>query len=203
MPKESRSGILRSWRIGAAVGVVFSVLMVLASGFMIETTNTDTFCVSCHIMNPFRTSWTSSVHGGHNPEGFAAQCVDCHLPHGNFVEYLTVKAITGTSDVIHNITIDGAAHDWEGSAERNRKKFTFDSACRSCHEDLTPPGIPHGGLIAHRAYLRGATSRMCVDCHPHVGHDEMIDHVEEYFAREASSPISIADAGAPGETKVQ
>ena len=75
--------------VGIVMGVLLAVITVLASGFMIETTNTDTFCVSCHVMEPFRDAWAVSVHDGDNPQGFAAQCVDCHLPHGNFVEYLT------------------------------------------------------------------------------------------------------------------
>ena len=79
----------KGWLFGAIIGVVLTMVTVLASGFMIETTNTDAFCVSCHIMTPFRTAWQASVHGGQNPQGFAAQCVDCHLPHGNFFEFLS------------------------------------------------------------------------------------------------------------------
>lgn len=169
--------------VGIAVGVLFAVLMVLASGFMVEVTNTDSFCVSCHVMTPFRTSWRVSVHGGRNPQGFAAQCVDCHLPHGNFVEYLTAKAITGTGDVIQNIYIDPETFDWMGNAEERRTKFTYDSACRHCHMDLTPPGLPSGGLIAHRSYLRGTANRKCADCHPHVGHDALQEMTEAYFQK--------------------
>ena len=44
----------KGWWFGAGIGVVLTIMMVLASGFMIETTNTDTFCVSCHVMTPFR-----------------------------------------------------------------------------------------------------------------------------------------------------
>jgi len=97
---SGKFGLLKIWLFGAVFGVVGAVVVVLASGFMVETTNTDEFCASCHVMEPFRTAWKASVHGGKNPQGFAAQCVDCHLPHGNFVEYLVTKAITGTGDVI-------------------------------------------------------------------------------------------------------
>jgi len=173
----------KGWWFGAGIGVVLTIMMVLASGFMINTTNTDTFCVSCHIMTPFRTSWQDSVHGGQNPQGFAAQCVDCHLPHGNFFEFLTVKAITGTNDIIHNFYIDPATYDWAAAAEKNRLKFTFDSACRRCHHVLTPPGIPRGGFLAHRTYLRGETTKRCADCHPRVGHKNMIEEANKYFKK--------------------
>ena len=168
---------------GILLGGVFTVGLVLASGFMVETTNTDQFCISCHEMTPFQQAWKNSVHGGQNPQGFAAQCVDCHLPHGNFVEYLTTKAITGTGDVIAHIGFDAKAFDWKANTENNRAHFTFDSACLHCHHELTPPGLPSGGLIAHRAYLRGEAKRMCTDCHPHVGHKDMLQTAEEFFQK--------------------
>lgn len=169
--------------IGLGMGGLLTIALVLASGFMVETTNTDTFCVSCHAMTPFRTAWKNSVHGGRNPQGFAAQCVDCHLPHGNFLQYLVAKAITGTHDVIVNFSIDPVTHDWKGNAEKNRGEFTFDSACRKCHHDLTPKGIGHGGLRAHRTYLLGEVDRSCTDCHPHVGHHDIWEEVDRYFQR--------------------
>lgn len=82
----------RTWWVGLGVGVLLTILMILASGFMIETTNNDTFCASCHVMKPFRTSWQEDRHGGNNPKGFAAQCVDCHLPHGNFFSFFWSRA---------------------------------------------------------------------------------------------------------------
>ena len=179
-----KSGLRKMWILGAVFGVVGAMVVVLASGFMVETTNTDDFCVSCHVMEPFRTSWKASVHGGKNPQGFTAQCVDCHLPHGNFVDYLVTKAITGTSDIIHNLTIDGKSFDWAANTEANRLKFTFDSACHRCHHNLTPPGISKGGLLAHRAYLRGEAKKMCAECHMHVGHKGMLQAVKNFYASE-------------------
>jgi len=180
-----KSGDRKGWWLGVVVGIVLTTITVLASGFMIETTNTDTFCVSCHIMTPFRTSWTQSVHGGQNPQGFAAQCVDCHLPHGNFVEYVTAKAVTGTGDVIQNMILDLKEFDWMENAEKHRVKFTYDSACRRCHHRLdAAPGMPRGGFLAHRAYLRGDTAKKCVECHPHVGHKNLAEMVARYFDRQ-------------------
>lgn len=173
----------KGWWFGVLVGIVLTVVTVLASGFMIETTNTDTFCITCHMMTPFRASWQEAVHGGQNRQGFAAQCVDCHLPHGNFFEFFMVKGMTGTGDMIQNLYIDGAEFDWAANAEQRRLKFTFDSACRHCHHVLTPPGMPSGGFIAHRAYLRGDTTRRCAECHPRVGHKDMIDMAERFFKK--------------------
>ncbi|MEN8141461.1 MAG: NapC/NirT family cytochrome c [Thermodesulfobacteriota bacterium] len=183
LKSEPARGKKALW-VGLFMGVLLALVTVLASGFMVETTNTDTFCVSCHAMTPFRASWKESVHGGQNPQGFAAQCVDCHLPHGNFVEYLTTKAITGTGDVIHNIGFNPEEFDWAANAEENRLDFTFDSACRHCHVNLTPPGIKRGGLIAHREYLTGKIKKQCVECHSHVGHKDMVETATTFFKRQ-------------------
>ena len=182
--EPQRSGKKQALLIGLSMGVVLTIVTVLASGFMVETTNTDTFCITCHAMVPFRASWQESVHGGQNPQGFAAQCVDCHLPHGDFVEYLTTKAITGTGDVARNLTFKPGDFDWGANAENNRLKFTFDTACRHCHHNLTPPGMKPGGFIAHRAYLRGETNKMCAECHPHVGHKDMIEVADRFFKQD-------------------
>ena len=178
-----KSGKRTGWLVGLGIGIVLMAVIVLASGFMIETTNTDTFCVSCHIMTPFRTAWKNAVHGGQNPQGFTAQCVDCHLPHGNFMEYVIAKGVTGTSDVIHNLYIDPYTYDWAGAAGKNRLKYTYDNACRRCHHVLTPPGMSPGGFIAHRTYLRKETTKRCVECHPHVGHKEMLKEIDIYFKK--------------------
>jgi len=188
--ETKRSGNKKGWIFGLGIGVFLTILVVLASGFMIETTNTDTFCVSCHAMNPFRDAWTQSVHGGRNPQGFRAQCVDCHLPHGNFVEYVTAKAITGTGDVVQNIILDVNEFDWMGNSEKRRLKFTYDSACRRCHQQLdAAPGMPRGGFLAHRAYLRGDTTKKCAECHPHVGHKNMAEMVDRYFSRQRQNSL--------------
>lgn len=169
------------WLVGVASGIILTIMLVLASGFMIDTTNKDVFCASCHIMEPFQESWKNAVHGGKNPQGFAAQCVDCHLPHGNFLEYIVMKGITGTNDVIKNFYIDGAEVDWRANAEENRLDFTFESACRHCHHVLTPPGLSSGGFIAHRSYLRGSANKTCAECHPHVGHKDMVETANRFF----------------------
>jgi len=109
--------------------------------------------------------------------------VDCHLPHGNFVEYFVTKAKTGTGDVIQNLYIDPYKYDWIGTAEKNRLKFTFDNACRHCHHVLLPKRLSPGGFIAHRAYLRGEVKKRCTQCHPHVGHKDMAIHVNKYFRK--------------------
>jgi cytochrome c nitrite reductase small subunit len=180
--KKHTSGMKKTLGLGVLGGVILTLILVLASGFMVEATNTDRFCVTCHAMKPFRTAWENSVHGGNNPRGVAAQCVDCHLPHGNFVEYIVAKGYTGSRDVYMNLTIDTALHDWAGRT-KFRREFTYDNACRQCHLDLQPKGMKVSGILAHAQYLNGSVDKHCVDCHEHVGHKDMLSEANEYFLK--------------------
>lgn len=167
---------------GVLVGALLTVAVILASGFMIQTTNTDEFCVTCHVMKPFRTAWKKETHGGSNPKGLEAQCVDCHLPHGNFVEYISAKAYTGTRDIIMNMIIDPNTYDWAGRL-KHRRDFTYDNACRKCHVNLEPYGMRTSGILAHRQYLIGDLDKRCVDCHEHVGHKNTVTEINNYFKK--------------------
>ncbi|NDV18447.1 acetyl-CoA carboxyl transferase [Pseudodesulfovibrio sp. JC047] len=172
----------KRWWPGILVGVFLTAVCVLASGFMIEVTNTDSFCVTCHVMQPFRTAWTNAPHGGANEKGVVAQCVDCHLPHGDFVEYVSAKAYTGTRDILLNMTIDPENYAWIERL-RSRREFTYDNACRRCHQNLTPTGMKTSGILAHRQYLLGTLDKHCVDCHEHVGHKNMITEIKTFYGK--------------------
>ena len=177
---DSKKRFSRNLLPGVLVGVLLSVGVVLASGYMLQVTNTDEFCVTCHAMKPFRVAWKNETHGGSNSKGLEAQCVDCHLPHGGFVEYVAAKAYTGTRDVIMNMIIDPYTYDWAGHAN-NRREFTYDNACRKCHVNLEPKGMRTSGILAHRQYLIGDLDKRCVDCHEHVGHKNMVTEINNYF----------------------
>jgi len=163
-------------------GFILAIGATLASGYMIAATNKDSFCVSCHVMKPFRTTWTKSKHGRSNPKGLTAQCTDCHLPHDNLITYVTTKAYTGARDIVNNFIIDPFEYDWIGRTEA-RREFTYDASCRSCHQNLTPQGMRTAGLLAHRQYLLGDLDKRCVDCHQHVGHKDLKTEVHSYFGQ--------------------
>lgn len=181
--KPRRSRWKSPWLWGGFVGAVGILVVVLASGYMVDLTNTDKFCGSCHMMEPFKASWQASVHGGMNAQGFAAQCVDCHLPHGSFFTYLTTKARTGIYDAVQSVRIDAAEFDWKGNAENNRLNFTFDNACHRCHANLLAPGMKRGGFLAHRDYIKGFTQKRCTECHPNVGHKDTWEFVAAHYEK--------------------
>ena len=44
--------------------------------------------------------------------------------------------------------------------------------------------MARGGFLAHRAYLRGDTTKKCAECYPHVGHKNLADMVDRYFKKQ-------------------
>ena len=66
--------------------MVAAVLVVLIVGAFVaaEVTAKSTFCVNCHEMDPYYTSWQGSTHQ-------TAQCAQCHVPPG-FVHFVATKA---------------------------------------------------------------------------------------------------------------
>lgn len=109
-------------------------------------------CVNCHIMQPQYDSWQ------HSPHHAVAACVDCHLPHDNFVSKMIAKSDNG----------------W-----RHSKAFTLENF----HEpiQITPGNAAilqanclrcHGELVHELKSLAGTAQQQvqCVHCHRGVGH---------------------------------
>ncbi|MFA8433260.1 MAG: cytochrome c3 family protein [Marinifilaceae bacterium] len=167
--------------LGFVAGFILALGTTLGSGYMIEATSKDNFCISCHSMKPFRTAWKKSKHGGRNSKGLVAQCTDCHLPHGDLINYVSAKAYTGMHDFVQNLIIDPNEHDWIGKTEA-RREFTYDNSCLKCHQNLTE-GLTISGIMAHREYFLGDLDKRCVDCHKHVGHKDLKTEVKKYFGQ--------------------
>ncbi len=52
-------------------------------------------CNNCHVMDSAYENWY------HAPHEKVTECVDCHLPHDNFVHYWLEKGKTGMHDVVY------------------------------------------------------------------------------------------------------
>ena len=79
---------------GGAIGMLVS----LGIAQMIHMTGDDKFCVSCHVMEPMRDAYLNDIHGGKNRVGVKADCVACHLPHDNVLNYVFRKAYNGATE---------------------------------------------------------------------------------------------------------
>lgn len=155
--------------LGASYGV----------GVAVHHTSDDAFCVKCHTMQAVTDSYHADVHGGNNPTGFKAQCVECHLPHDSLANYLYTKAATSVHDIRVQFFGDLESIDWEAKRKR-ASEFTYDSGCMSCHGNVEKATTgDHRAYIAHKEYFEGRTDKSCVECHNHVGHHVLGDYLKK------------------------
>ena len=157
--------------------MLIGTVLSYTAAVVIQKTADDKFCATCHTMQPMIDAYHDDVHGGNNSYGFKAKCLDCHLPHNSLAGYIWAKAQTGTHDVWAELTYDKSKIDWhEKRAERSR--FTYDSGCIHCHEDLEDKTMGNTkAFVAHKAYFLKSTTKTCVDCHKHVGHHLLGKHL--------------------------
>ena len=128
--------------------------------------STTDFCISCHEMVEPYQQYKDSLHYK-NGSGVVADCADCHLPPGAF-EGWYAKIAQGAKDSVMHVLLDPDDIDykkWRLAAMRNIRS----EACQSCHKDLISPGLTKGGLIAHKAFLRGE-AKTCLQCHENLVH---------------------------------
>lgn len=157
---------------GFLAGVVFW------GGFntVLEATNTEAFCTSCHEMrtNVFE-ELKGTVHFA-NRSGVRATCPDCHVPH-EWTDKIARK-MQASKEVWGHIfgTIDTrdkfldlrrhlAEHEWE------RMKANDSLECRNCHsaESMDLAKQNPRAATAHETFL--FTGKMtCIECHKGIAH---------------------------------
>ena len=88
------------------VGILIAFPLFSMTYYTMVRTSTPDFCASCHEIKPAVVAWRSSTHVN-NPQGFVADCMDCHLPapHKTF-DFFFAKTFHGVKDVIKHFTID-------------------------------------------------------------------------------------------------
>lgn len=155
-------------------GVIIGLSLSLATAEMIERTGGKDFCSSCHSMQGVSLAYEEGVHGGMNPIGFKARCVDCHLPQDSVFHYVKAKAYNGAKDVLGEI-FWAKSFDWIGNL-KNKEEFTYISGCEKCHDlKAMHYDIPKA-FSAHKDFLDG-TVTSCLQCHENVGHKNIREHL--------------------------
>jgi cytochrome c nitrite reductase small subunit len=149
-------------RIRAVDAVVFGTVVGLAAGVGAYTfiyarggsylTNDPAACANCHVMRDYYDAWAKSSHRA------VAVCNDCHTPHALVPKYMT-KASNGWH---HSFAFTSGRFPDALQIKPHNLEIT-ESACRSCHEQVTGAIEP---ISAH------ASTLSCVRCHDSVGHAE-------------------------------
>ncbi|HIF3540788.1 TPA: cytochrome c3 family protein [Salmonella enterica] len=158
----------------ACVTILVATGISLLGVGVVKTTGNAEFCGACHEMQPMVKTYQQDTHGGNNPHGFSAECVDCHLPHTSTVGYLISKGVQGTNDVIKKKFTDTSDINWLENRKK-RESYVYDSGCLECHNQLldkTKADNPKS-LEMHKLYkdMSNTNSALkCVSCHVTVGH---------------------------------
>ncbi len=158
--------------IGFIAGVIFW------GGFntVLEATNTEPFCISCHEMRDnVYVELQGTIHFT-NRSGVRAKCPDCHVPHewtSKIARKMQAsKEVWGkifgsidTREKFEAMRLTLAQHEWE------RLKANNSLECRNCHSaesmDITRQN-PRAARIHERFLFTG--ERTCIDCHKGIAH---------------------------------
>lgn len=157
--------------------LMFVVGIAFWSGFntMLEATNTEQFCITCHEMRDnVYMEYQNTIHNK-NPAGVRATCPDCHVPHPFM--YKIKRKIQASNEVWHKIlgTIDTrekflshrgelAQHVWDAMKETDSRE------CRNCH-DVSKMNLEKQGRMAQRKHASmKEDGKTCIDCHKGIAH---------------------------------
>jgi len=181
-------GLQVGWKTLCSPSVYFSMgfLTIVAfvcgilfwGGFntVLEATNTETFCISCHEMrNNVYEELRPTIHYS-NRSGVRATCPDCHVPH-NWSDKIARKMqaskevwgkIFGTINTREKFLdkrLDLAQHEWA------RLKANNSLECRNCHqfESMDFTRQSKRAVDQHSTALAQG-EKTCIDCHKGIAH---------------------------------
>lgn len=176
------------WRIFNRPSVHLSFGLLSMGGFIagiifwggfntvLEATNTETFCISCHEMqaNPFE-ELKPTIHYT-NRSGVRAECADCHVPHqwtrkiarkmeASKEVWGWVFGSINTQEKYENKRRTLAEREWQ------RLKANDSLECRNCHNfnsmDFTQQS-PRARDMHSTSLASGDYT--CIDCHKGIAH---------------------------------
>ncbi len=109
-------------------------------------------CNNCHVMDAVYENWY------HAPHEKVTECVDCHLPHDNFVRYWFEKGKTG----IHDVVYFAAGLTPELIRAKPETKAIVQGNCIRCHSQTVESIVMSAQPF----------DRNCWDCHRAVAHGQ-------------------------------
>lgn len=179
-------------RIAIQVGILGVIVLAIVTVGFIEYSAQPSFCLNCHIMEPYYESWATSSHND-------VPCIKCHYAPGIKAEAMgklqaanqVVKYVTGTYGAKPWAEIEDAACLRSGCHSERKLETTvsfqgvsFDHEehlgelrrgkqlrCTSCHSQIVQGD--HLTVTASTCYLchfkdrpRGQPVAGCTGCHP-------------------------------------
>ncbi len=163
-------------------GVLIAFPIFSLTYYTMIRTSTPMFCASCHEIQPAYDAWKTSSHVN-NPQGFVADCMDCHLPppHDTF-NFFYAKTLHGLKDIIVHFK-DGPEAYNRIEAREHAYASISNEQCQKCHRNILYIPDKRGAMLAHRSvlYPREGYEKRCVDCHRNLVHvDRKKYHYKHY-----------------------
>ena len=178
----------KTWQFLRTPTARYSAGILLVSGFVsgiifwggfntvVEATNTEAFCISCHEMrdNVYK-EYTETIHYS-NRTGVRAICSDCHVPK-TWIHKMARK-IQATNELFHKVmgTIDTREKFEEQRLTMARRvwkvmKDTDSRECRNCH-DFDSMDLEEQDKTARKKHKRSIKEgKTCIDCHQGIAHE--------------------------------
>ena len=159
--------------------LMFVAGIVFWGGFntVLEATNTEAFCISCHEMRDnVYVEYQETIHFK-NRTGVRATCPDCHVPRPWI--YKIKRKIQATNELFHKMvgTID-TKEKFESHREELAQsvwaamKSTDSRECRNCHSLLSMDlevQDPSAQKKHSPDFIR-ESGKTCIDCHKGIAH---------------------------------
>ena len=187
--EQSRfAGLVNKLLKGASLSVVIGAVVVgvlITIGFhgVLNATNTESFCISCHEMKINYEEYKDSAHYK-NRSGVRATCPDCHVPK-DFGPKMAAK-IRAAKDVWYHLlgTIDTkekyeayrlkmAKAVWQNMEETDSRE------CRVCHTVEGMALDEQKKRVARKHKKMAEKGKTCIDCHKGVAHELPEDYDED------------------------
>lgn len=168
--------------------LMFGAGIIFWGGFntILEATNTETFCISCHEMRDnVYEEYKKTIHYT-NRTGVRATCPDCHVPRP-WIYKMQRKIQATYNELPHKMlgtigTREKFIARREEMAEQvwEKMRATDSRECRNCHN------IVHMDLASqdknaqkkHSSVLEGEVKKTCIDCHQGIAHTLPDDDVK-------------------------
>jgi len=165
------------WSLGGILATGFVAGIIFWGGFntVMEATNTEAFCISCHEMREFvYQEYKDTIHYS-NRTGVRATCPDCHVPK-EWV-YKFIRKVQATNELFHKVMgsistrekfeakrLELARHVWESMRKTDSRE------CRNCHE-YESMDFTEQQRRAVRQHIKGLEGgKTCIDCHKGIAH---------------------------------
>lgn len=173
MSPSARWSVLSLLLVGGAGGIIFW------GGFntVVEWTNTEKFCISCHEMREnVYVELQKTIHYT-NRTGVRAICSDCHVPR-EWTDKM-IRKVKATAEVWGKITgtID-TKEKFEAKrlqlAEREWKRMKANDSleCRNCHSLQSMNTEVQKQRAKRQHELAVKNKDTCIDCHKGIAHKE-------------------------------